>query len=177
MKPIQPLSHQTCTLRRVFDLRGQAMGGGGSAWAIPGQHQKASTTTPTTESNRSRNYAGGSTEYDAAKRGKEGTIEVPTPARRTPNEEVESTEYGDAIDGDGRGIRSHLSTKRVLQDVLKVAVWSFFAERLVQSTLVGWGQSGRVGPLEQVHLLENRMPHALHVVLYVGYYEMSCASD
>lgn len=41
----------------------------------------------------------------------------------------------------------------LLEDVLKVLVWSFFAERLVQSALVGWGQSGRVGPLEQVRYL------------------------
>lgn len=38
----------------------------------------------------------------------------------------------------------------MLEDVLKVVVWSFFAERLLQSALVGWGQRGRVGALEQV---------------------------
>eukprot|EP00903_Cladosiphon_okamuranus_P013860 g12895.t1 len=38
----------------------------------------------------------------------------------------------------------------LVEDVLKVVVWSFFAERLVQSALVGWGQSGRVAPIEQL---------------------------
>lgn len=38
----------------------------------------------------------------------------------------------------------------MLEDILRVVVWSFFVERLLQSALVGWGQSGRVRPVEQV---------------------------
>lgn len=43
-----------------------------------------------------------------------------------------------------------ISLEQALQDFLRMAVWCLFAERLLQSTVVGWGQSGRVGPLEQV---------------------------
>ena len=39
---------------------------------------------------------------------------------------------------------------RVAQALLKVAVWSLIAERLMQLSLVDKAQSGRVGPLEQV---------------------------
>lgn len=50
-----------------------------------------------------------------------------------------------------RSFSSGSRRRGLLEDVLKVVVWSFFAERLVQSALVGWGQSGRVGPVEQVN--------------------------
>lgn len=43
-----------------------------------------------------------------------------------------------------------VSVEQALHDLLRVAMWCLFAERLLQSTAVGWGQSHRVGPLEQV---------------------------
>lgn len=43
-----------------------------------------------------------------------------------------------------------VSVEQALRDLLRVTVWCLFAERLLQSTAVGWGQSRRVGPLEQV---------------------------
>lgn len=48
-----------------------------------------------------------------------------------------------------RSFSSGTRRRGLVEDVLKVLVWSFFAERLVQSALVGWGHSGRVGPVEQ----------------------------
>ncbi|CAM9644440.1 unnamed protein product, partial [Ectocarpus sp. 6 AP-2014] len=57
----------------------------------------------------------------------------------------------------GDGLRRFLRSlwkravkRELLEGVLKVVVWSFFAERLLQSALVGWGLSGRVGPVEQL---------------------------
>ena len=43
-----------------------------------------------------------------------------------------------------------VSVEQALHDLLRVAVWCLLAERLLHSTAVGWGQSHRVGPLEQV---------------------------
>lgn len=43
-----------------------------------------------------------------------------------------------------------VNVEQALQYFLRVVVWCIFAERLLQSTVVGWGQSGRVGPSEQV---------------------------
>lgn len=62
----------------------------------------------------------------------------------------------------------------MLEDVLKVLVWSFFAERLVQSALVGWGQSGRVGPVEQVCNLFNpeALPRLLEVVFLILLFDL-----
>ena len=40
--------------------------------------------------------------------------------------------------------------EQTLQDLLRVAVWCFFANWLLQSAVVGWEESRRVAPLEQV---------------------------
>lgn len=40
--------------------------------------------------------------------------------------------------------------RRVLQDVVRVAMWSFFVERFLRSILVGWEQSDHVGAIQQV---------------------------
>lgn len=43
-----------------------------------------------------------------------------------------------------------VSVEQALHTLLRVTMWCLFAERLLQPTAVGWGQSRRVGPLEQV---------------------------
>ena len=43
-----------------------------------------------------------------------------------------------------------VSVEQALHDLLRMLVWCLFAERLLQSTAVGWWQCRRVGPLEQV---------------------------